>query len=336
MDGHVTCFGELLLRLGTRGAELFVQADGLDLAVGGAEANVAAALASLGHPVRFAGCVCDNALGDRAVAALRAASVDTRYLARAAGRMGLYFMESGSGPRPSAITYDRAGSAFADADPAAIDFAGALAGARLLHTGGITPALGPRGIALARAAQAVADAASVPVCFDGNYRAQLWQAWDSDPRSILTELVDGATILIGNHRDISLLLGRNFSGDGPERRREAAHAAFEAFPRLQLIASTARALVTSDHHRISARVDARDAAHQTEEIDVTGIVDRIGTGDAFAAGVIHAWLDGGDEQAMAETGLALAALKHTVPGDMCLIDAATLAAFSAHPGEVRR
>ena len=94
--------------------------------------------------------------------------------------------------------------------------------------------------------------------------------------------------------------------------------------------------MTSDHHRISARVDARDAAHQTEEIDVTGIVDRIGTGDAFAAGVIHAWLDGGDEQAMAETGLALAALKHTVPGDMCLIDAATLAAFSAHAGDVRR
>lgn len=332
----VTCFGELLLRLTPPGAQLLVQADALGMVVGGAEANVAAALAALGHDVRFAGLVTDNPLGDRAVAALRATGADTRFLARAIGRMGLYFMEAGAGPRPSAITYDRAGSAFALADPAAIDFAGALAGARLLHTGGITPALGPNGVALARAAQAAAVAEGVPVCFDGNYRAQLWDSWASDPRSVLTELVSGAAILIGNHRDISLLLGQTFSGDGPDRRREAAEAAFAAFPNLRLIASTARHLVTSDHHRITARVDARDTAHQTDEIDVTGIVERIGTGDAFAAGVLHGWLEGGDVRAMAEAGLALTALKHTIPGDMCLIGRAALEGFSAEGGDVRR
>ena len=138
MKATVTCFGELLLRLTPPGAQLLVQADSLDLVVGGAEANVAAALASLGHDVRFTGLVSDTALGDRATAALRSAGVDTRFLARAAGRMGLYFMEAGAGLRPSAITYDRAGSAFAISDPAAIDFAGALAGAALLHTGGNT------------------------------------------------------------------------------------------------------------------------------------------------------------------------------------------------------
>ena len=332
----VTCFGELLLRLTPPGAQLLVQADTLGMVVGGAEANVAAALASLGHYVRFAGLVTDNPLGDRAVAALRATGADTRFLARASGRMGLYFMEGGAGPRPSAITYDRAGSAFALADPAAIDFAGALTGARIFHTGGITPALGPNGVALARAAQAAAAAAGVPVCFDGNYRAQLWDSWASDPCAVLTELVSGATILIGNHRDISLLLGQTFSGDGPDRRREAAEAAFAAFPNLRLIASTARHLVTSDHHRITARVDARDTAHQTDEIDVTGIVERIGTGDAFAAGVLHGWLEGGDVRAMAEAGLALTALKHTIPGDMCLIGRAALEGFSAEGGDVRR
>ena len=332
----VTCFGELLFRLTPPGARLMVQADRLELSPGGAEANVAVALASLGHAVRFTGLVSDNALGDRAVAALRGAGVDTGFLARGAGRMGLYFMEAGSGPRPSVITYDRAGSAFAEALPDAIDFAGALAGARLLHSGGITPALGPKGVALAKAAHAAADAAGVPVCFDGNYRGQLWSAWDSDPRAVLTDLVSSAQILIGNHRDISLLLGKTFSGDGADRRREAADAAFAAFPRLQLIASTARHLVTSDHHRIAARVDSRDAAHQTEEIDVTGIVERIGTGDAFAAGVLHQWLLGGDVRAMAESGLALTALKHTIPGDMCLIDRATLDGFSASGGDVRR
>ena len=336
MTAPFVTFGELLLRLTPPGARLMVQADSLSLDVGGAEANVAAALASLGHPVRFAGTVSDNPLGDRAVAALRGAGVETAFIARAPGRMGLYFMQAGAGPRPSSITYDRAGSAFAGADPASIDFAGALSGAKLLHCGGITPALGPNGVALARAAMAAAHTAGVPVCFDGNYRAQLWDAWDSDPRAVLADLVGGASILIGNHRDISLLLGQTFSGDGADRRREAVEAAFDAFPRLQLIASTARHLVTSDHHRISARVDSRDAAHQTEEIEVTGIVERIGTGDAFAAGVLHSWAGGGDVRAMAEAGLALAALKHTIPGDMCLIGRAELEGFAAGGGDVRR
>ena len=332
----ITCFGEILLRLSPPERQMLVQAGSLDMVVGGAEANVASALASLGHAVRFAGVVADNPLGDRALAALRGSGVDVAHVNRAPGRMGLYFLEAGSGPRPSAITYDRAGSAFAEAAPDAIDFAGALAGARLLHSGGITPALGPKGVALARAAQGSARAAGVPICFDGNYRAQLWAAWDSDPAAILRELVADATILIGNHRDIALLLGRPFSGDGEGRRREAAEAAFKAFPNLELIASTARHLVTSDHHRISARVDSREGSHQTEEIDVTGIVDRIGTGDAFAAGVLDGWLEGGDLAVMAQRGLALAALKHTIAGDMCPVSRAMLGAFSAGAGDVRR
>lgn len=336
MTEAVTCFGELLLRLTPQDRRLMAQAESLDLVVGGAEANVAAGLASLGHPVRFAGLVSSNPLGDRAVAALRATGVDTAHLRRGHGRMGLYFMEAGSGLRPSAITYDRAGSAFAEAEPSAIDFVGAMAGTRLLHTGGITPALGPKGVALARAAQDAALAAGVPICFDGNYRGQLWGAWDSNPRAVLNDLVADATILIGNHRDISLLLGSTFSGDGDGRRREAAEAAFAAFPKLELIASTARHLITSDHHRIAARVDTRSEAYQTAEIAITGIVERIGTGDAFAAGVLHQWLEGGAPQAMAESGLALTALKHSLPGDMCLATRAMLAGFDTGGGDVRR
>jgi len=332
----VTCFGELLIRLTPPGFRQIAQAESLDLVVGGAEANVATGLAALGHNVRFAGMVAANPLGARARTALRAAGVDTTWLAQAAGRMGLYFVEEGSGLRPSSITYDRAASAFAQAAPGRIDLAGALAGSGLLHMSGITPALGPNGVALARAAVAAAAAAGVPLCFDGNYRAQLWESWDSDPRGVLTDLVSSATILIGNHRDISLLLGREFSGDGPDRRREAVEAAFSAFPQLQIIASTARALVTADHHRIAARVDSRSEAHQTEAIDVTGIIGRIGGGDAFAAGVLHAWLQGGGAKAMAETGLAITALKHTMPGDLCLVSPADLAAFSPHGGDVRR
>lgn len=336
MAGPVVAFGELLIRLTPPGHRLMVQADTLDLTVGGAEANVATGLASLGHAVRFAGRVADNPLGHRARGALGAAGVDTRFLTAGPGRMGLYFVEAGSGARPSAITYDRADSAFVQAAPGDIDFAGALAGARLLIVSGITPALGPGGVALALAAAEAAERAGVPICFDGNYRGQLWDAWDGDPRAILHDLVSRATILIGNHRDISLLLGRTFSGDGPDRRREAAAAALDAYPRLALVASTARQVVDAAHHRLAARVDARDGTHQTDEIDVTGIVERIGTGDAFAAGVLHAWLNGSDAQAMAETGLALAALKHSVPCDLCLIGPQQLASFSPGGGDVRR
>ncbi|WP_439469431.1 sugar kinase [Blastomonas fulva] len=334
--GAVVCFGEMLLRLSPPGVRMIVQAQALEMAVGGAEANVAAGLASLGHEARMVTLLPASPLGDKARSELGAAGVDIRYVARGPGRMGLYFLEPGVGLRPSSITYDRAGSAFAQCDAGAFDFAGALDGAALLHLSGITPALGPNGVALARAAVAAAQAADVPICFDGNYRALLWDAWDSDPRAILTELVGAATVLIGNHRDISLLLGKAFSGDGAERRREAVDAAFAAFPNLELVASTARHVVSSDHHRIAARVDTRASKHQTAEIDVTGIVDRIGTGDAFAAGVLHQYLQGGDAQAMAETGLALAALKHSLPGDLCLIGAGELAAFSSAGGDVRR
>lgn len=335
-SGAIVCFGEMLLRLSPPGARMLVQADRLDMAVGGAEANVAAALSSLGHDTRMVTRLPDSPLGDQARAALGAAGVDTRHVMRGAGRMGLYFIEPGAGLRPSSVTYDRTGSAFALADATAFDFDRALADARLLHISGITPALGPNGVALARTAVAAAQAAGVPICFDGNYRAQLWDSWDSNPRAILTELVSAATILIGNHRDISLLLGKSFSGDGAERRREAVDAAFDAFANLQLIASTARHVVSSDHHRLAARVDSRLGKHQTAEIDVTGIVDRIGTGDAYAAGVLHEWLRGGNEQAIAECGLALAALKHSLPGDFCLFRAAELAAFSAKGSDVRR
>jgi 2-dehydro-3-deoxygluconokinase len=334
--GPIVCFGEMLLRLSPPAPRKMVQSDSFEMNVGGAEANVAAALACLGTPTRMITRLPTNPLGDKARAALGAAGVDTGFLSTAPGRMGLYFLETGAGLRPSSITYDRADSVFARAVPSDFDFVSALAGARLLHLSGITPALGPGGGLLSRTAVGAAQSAGVPISFDGNYRAQLWESWDSDPRAILTELVGAATLFIGNHRDISLLLGKTFSGDGPDRRREAAEAAFAAFPNLQLIASTAREVVSGDHHRLAARIDLRDEAYQTDEIDIPQIVDRIGTGDAFAAGVIHRWLDGGSAQAMAEAGLALAALKHSLPGDMTLFSAADLGAFAPEGGDVRR
>jgi 2-dehydro-3-deoxygluconokinase len=174
------------------------------------------------------------------------------------------------------------------------------------------------------------------VSFDGNYRAQLWQRRGGDPQGILCELVGKADVLFGNHRDISLLLGREFSGDGEARRREAAEAVFAAVPNLQLIASTARHVDDSDRHRIAARVDTRHREFQTDEVALAGIVDRIGTGDAFAAGVLHGLLSGADEEAAACYGLALACLKHGLPGDASLFSQADVDGFLAGERDVQR
>ncbi|RYE04340.1 MAG: sugar kinase [Sphingomonadales bacterium] len=330
------CFGELLLRLSPPGRELLLQTPKFEVNVGGAEANVATGLACLGHKVRMVSAVADNPLGAAAIGELRRRGVDTSTVASEQGRLGLYFLTPGAGLRASEVVYDRAHSVFATRAANSWDWDRALAGATRLHLSGITPALGANSAAAAIAAAEAAAARGVPVSFDGNYRAKLWEAWDSDPKAVLTALIGHADILFGNHRDISLLLGKTFSGDGSDRRREAAEAAFAAFPKLQVIASTARHVVDADSHRVAARVDLRNGGHQTDEVTIAGIVDRIGAGDAFAAGVLHGLSQGGDAVAAANAGLALTALKHSLPGDASLFGQADIDAFLEGELDVRR
>ncbi|UUL81711.1 sugar kinase [Sphingomonas qomolangmaensis] len=328
-------FGELLLRLSPPGRELLFQRPSLDVHVGGAEANVAIGLASLGHSVRMLSVVPDHKIGETARGELRRHGVDVGHVEAAPGRLGLYFLTPGAGLRASEVIYDRAYSAFALRGAEDWDWERLLDGCDALHLSGITPALGPNTAAAALAAARAAKARGMRLSFDGNYRARLWEAWDSDPRGVLTELVGHADILFGNHRDVALLLGKPFSGDGPEHRREAALAAFDAFPNLGVIASTARDVIDADHHRLSARVETREAVCQTDEVSIAGIVDRIGAGDAFAAGVLHGLAQSGPDQA-ARDGLALTCLKHSLPGDASLFTARDLAAFHDEGLDVRR
>lgn len=333
---RVVSFGELLLRLTAPGRELLLQNGRLDVHVGGAEANVAIGLACLGHESAMVSRVPANPLGEAAVGHLRRYGVCAKEVSRGPGRMGLYFLAQGAGLRPSSIVYDREASSFALDGADSFDWERLLEGADLLHLSGVTPALGPN---LAQAAIAAAEAArgrGIRVSFDGNYRPQLWSRWDSDPKAILTELVGRTDILFGNHRDISLLLGEEFGGDGEERRREAAEAAFAAFSNLQVIASTARHVDDSDRHRIAARIDSREAAYQTDEAAVAGIVDRIGTGDAFAVGVLHGLLSGSKLELAVHSGLALGCLKHSLPGDSCLFTQADIDCFLSGELDVRR
>jgi 2-dehydro-3-deoxygluconokinase len=311
MTTNVVCFGELLLRLNAPDREILLQSGLLRMYVGGAEANVAVSLAHLGHATSMVSVVPDSTLGAGCVAELRRHGVDTQHIRRMPGRLGIYFMSSGAGHRPSEIIYDRAGSAFAVAGDQALDWAAALAGASWLHISGITPALG------AAAAQATLNAAraarrqGVRVSFDCNYRAKLWEAWNSDPRQSLHEIVAEADLLFADDRALALVLGATPSG----QFAPTAALAFEAFPHLEHIATTVRVEHNVDRHDLSALLATRNGTVATRVYALEAIVDRIGTGDAFAAGLLHGLLSGMDERNSLDFALAAACLKHSIPGD---------------------
>ncbi len=331
MGKHILCFGELLLRLGAPGREPLLQTRQLQVHVGGAEANVAVSLARFGHASAMAGTVADNALGEAALGELRRHGVDVGRVRRAQGRMGLYFLATGAGVRPSDVVYDRADSAFARAAPDRYDWPALLAGIDCLHVSGVTPAVGPHSADAALDAVRAARAAGTLVSFDGNFRPKLWATWNDAPAPLLHALLAEADVAFIDHRDVELVLGASTDAaphGSAERTVAAAARAFEAFPHLQRIACTQRTIRSVDAHALGALLVHRDGTTvRIAPQPVDGIVDRIGGGDAFAAGVLHGLLEGmGDDRALA-FGLAAARLKHSVPGDFNLVGAGDVAAL---------
>ncbi|WP_115560866.1 sugar kinase [Xanthomonas arboricola] len=314
---RILCFGELLLRLGAPGHELLLQQPRLDVHCGGAEANVGVSLAHFGHDVAMVSTVADNPLGAAVLGELRRHDVDTRHVRRGDGRMGLYFLTTGAIHRPSEVVYDRADSAFALASADAYDWPRLLDGAQWLHLSGVSPALGADVAQATLAAARAARAAGVKVSFDGNYRPKLWQRWQGDARGILHQLFDCADVVFADYRDIGVVLGGEFPQDTLEARVEAAaQQAFAAFPQLQLMACTQRVAHNVDHHSLGAMLVPREGAvARAPSEELTPIIDRIGGGDAFAAGVLHGLIEGWSLDDTVRFGLAAGCLKHSIPGD---------------------
>ena len=316
MESTVVCFGELLLRLNAPGRELLLQSPQLDVYVGGAEANVAASLAQLGHATSMVSVVPASPLGAVCINELRRFGVRTDQLQTMPGRLGIYFMTSGAGHRPSEIVYDRADSAFARNAGDVIDWNQALTGASWLHLSGITPALGAHCADTALKAARKARERGLSVSFDCNYRAKLWEAWRGEPARILRELADESDILFADDRAVALILDLTLPDAPPaERFQHAANRAFDAFPRLQRLTTTVRTEHSVDHHELSALQVTKQGFTTTRTYDLASIVDRIGTGDAFAAGILHGCLASLDDQATLDFALAAACLKHSIPGD---------------------
>ncbi len=338
MVGMVACFGEMLMRLSAPGREPLLRSGRLDAWFGGAEANVAVGLAALGHKARVVTILPENPIGRACAAELRRHGVDTGGLSFREGRMGLYFHAPGAMRRPAEITYDRAGSAFAGAPAGTIDWETALEGCGWLHLSGITPALGQAGADMTLAAAKAARGKGLEVSFDFNFRPRLWAAWGGDPDPVLKALAAEATLLFASAGDLARICEFDAGGArGPAALEIAAEAAFKAFPRLTRIASTFRAADSVDDQSLSALLAEREATFEAGPERMTGIIERIGGGDGFAAGLIHGLLSGHDGQDAVETALACMVLKHAIPGDFCTVTPAEIAHFrSGSPSDVLR
>lgn len=328
---RIVCFGELLIRLSAPDGELLLQSPQLNTHIGGAEANVAVSLARFGHEARMVSIAPANALADAALGELRRHGVDTRHVVRAPGRMGLYFLTPGAGQRAADITYDRAHSAFA-AGAEEIDWRAALEGADWLHVSGVTPAVSAAAAEQALNAMRTARALGVKVSYDANFRAKLWEARGGDPKPTLEAMFAEADLAFAEARDIALL-----TGQPQQSHADAAKVAFDRFPNLQRIACTERTVITADHHELSAHMHARAAHFRARTHSVTGIIDRIGGGDAFAAGVLHGLSVGYADESLLNFALAAACLKHYIRGDFNLVTVDDVNFTLANPGsDVRR
>jgi 2-dehydro-3-deoxygluconokinase len=323
--GPILCFGEVLLRLSAPGGRRLSNSSSLDVHVGGAEANVAAVLAQLGHDVEMLSVLPPSGLGDFCLGELRRVGVGAANVRRSDGRLGVYFFEAA--PRAGSVIYDREHSAFAqNADQ--FDWAALAAEARWLHLSGINLALGGKPADAARTAVEAMAAAGVRLSFDINHRASLWEGRSDEG---IVPLFAAATTLFAGPHDISRILQTELA-DGAS----AAQAALDRFEHLEVVAWTCRSN-DGDRQSLSASVVTRSERHETAPAPLSRVIDRIGSGDAFAGAVIDGLLRGQSAAECAKQGLVAAIMKHAIAGDRWMGTRAELEALDPFgAGDVRR
>jgi len=299
---------------------------------------VAASLAILGHRASMISALPANAPGRACAGELRRHGVDTSSLSFADGRLGLYYLTPGAMQRAAEVVYDRAGSAFAITPPGHYDWPRLLQGARWLHLSGINLALGEPTARAALDAVHAARAAGVRISFDCNHRATLWGVRAAQAPRLLREVLAAADLVFGNERDIALALGLEVAtGDAQARFAAAAGLAFATLPHLNWLATTTRQTTDADDQQLGGLLATREGQRATRLHRLTGIVDRIGSGDAFAAGLLHGLLREWDEQRALDFATAAACLKHSVPGDVNMLGEADMLAWLSQDGfDVRR
>lgn len=310
---QIITFGEVLMRISPLGNKKFIQSNAVEFYFGGTELNVGISLANFGGNVKHISCISNDFIGDTALSYLNKFDLDTSSIVRSSRPLGVYFLEVGAVMRPSSISYNRSHSSFSEIVPAMVDWEKALENGKWFHWTGITPALNKGSQQTLLEGLKLARKKGMTVSADPTYRSGLWK-YGEDPKEVLSELINYSTIYIGGINEINELLGSNYSYSNDDFI-EASKELMAKFPSIEKVFDKIRTSINSSWHKIKARMWNGIEFKETNELDITHIVDRIGTGDAFAAGIIHGLLNFDDYKAM-EFGNAACAIKHTYLGDV--------------------
>jgi len=321
----IVTLGELLLRLSAPGHERFFQSPNFEATFSGSEANIACELAQLGNRASYVTAVPDNAIGEAALSEVRKYDVDLSTVIRKDGRIGIYFLETGAYRRPSNVVYDRENSCIAEALPSDFDWEAVFADASWFHISGITPAVSENAYRTTIEAIAQAKKRNITVSFDINYRAKLWR-YGRRAEDAVKEIVKSADVLITNEGHIRFCLGITVPGYDTSKEglpdeyfEKISLAVKREYPNIHTVALTRRRTYTSDVNDFSALLhDKNGTFFVSKKYHIENIVDRVGGGDAFAAGLIHGFHHFKDTQYALDFATAAASFKHTIPGDIAI------------------
>lgn len=336
--GRIVTLGEIMLRLSTPGYERFMQAESFDVCYGGGEANVAVSLAGFGHDASFVTKLPANEIGDAAISALRRYGVDTSDIVRGGDRVGIYFLETGASVRPSKVVYDRAHSAIAEAVPSDFDFGKIFEGAEWFHFTGITPAISDNAAEVTKAALIAAKKKGLTVSCDLNFRKKLWSS--EKAQKVMTDLMQYVDVCIGNEEDAEKVLGFKPAGTDVTKGDLALAGYEDIFKQMRerfgfryVVSSLRESISASDNNWSAAIYDGNEFYHsRTYKLH---IVDRVGGGDSFAAGLICGLMDGKSGKEALEFAVAASALKHTIPGDFNCVTRNEVLALAGGDGSGR-
>jgi 2-dehydro-3-deoxygluconokinase len=314
-------FGEIMMRLAPPGFERFLQSPQFIATFGGGEANVAVAVSGFGHPARYVTVLPGgNPITDAFAGEMRRFGVDDSHIVRGNGRFGIYFVEPGANQRPSKVVYDRAHSAIALAGPGAVNWDAALAGGGWFHTTGITPALSASAADLGLEAMRAARVKGLRTSLDLNFRKNLWK-YGKKAAEVMPDYVRLTDVLIANEEDCQAALGIQSEADvhsghlSREQYEKLAKSVLDAYPNLEMISITLRESKSASHNGWSACLHDRKQFHLSRHYEITHIVDRVGGGDCFAAGLIFGLLSRKSHPDALEFAVAASCLKHSIPGD---------------------